>query len=156
MGSVMNSGIFLLYQTSVDDCIEADSSDFKLRVPSKLSIIRQAEQVSSNIFPQNERQHIPRYITMECGTDIRHLFTFCKISIFSKLVSIVVSTFTASYMYYWPTCFHSLPLKPGLLPTFDGRAVQYPSVRNLRDYMSWRQADCAFSILLFTFFIDNT
>lgn len=28
------------------------------------------------------------------------------------------------------------------LPSFDGRAVQYPSVQNLRDYMSWRQVDC--------------
>jgi len=28
------------------------------------------------------------------------------------------------------------------LPTFDGRAVVYPSVRELRDYLSWRQVDC--------------
>lgn len=28
------------------------------------------------------------------------------------------------------------------LPSFDGRAVCYPSVQNLRDYMSWRQVDC--------------
>lgn len=28
------------------------------------------------------------------------------------------------------------------MPTFDGRAVQYPNVRVLRDYMSWRQVDC--------------
>lgn len=36
------------------------------------------------------------------------------------------------------------------LPSFDGRAVQYPSVQNLRDYMSWRQVDCMrfFHILL--------
>ena len=30
------------------------------------------------------------------------------------------------------------------MPSFDGRVVQYPSVGNLRDYMSWRQVDCEF------------
>lgn len=39
-----------------------------------------------------------------------------------------------------------MQLEPGFLPSFDGRAVQYPSVKNLRDYMSWRQADCMSSI----------
>ncbi len=28
------------------------------------------------------------------------------------------------------------------MPSFDARVVQYPSVANLRDYMSWRQVDC--------------
>lgn len=27
-------------------------------------------------------------------------------------------------------------------PTFDCRLVCYPSEKNLRDYLSWRQADC--------------
>lgn len=26
-------------------------------------------------------------------------------------------------------------------PMFDGRVVQYPSTRSLRDYLSWRQVD---------------
>lgn len=30
------------------------------------------------------------------------------------------------------------------LPSFDGRAVPYPGVENVRDYLSWRQADCVF------------
>ena len=25
---------------------------------------------------------------------------------------------------------------------FDGRVVLYPTEKNLRDYLSWRQADC--------------
>ena len=29
-------------------------------------------------------------------------------------------------------------------PTFDARVVLYPSEQNLRDYLSWRQADCKF------------
>lgn len=59
----------------------------------------------------------------------------------SKLVTTVVSTFTSYYIYLWSTFFPDLPLSPPL-PSFDGRAVCYPAVSNLRDYMSWRQADC--------------
>lgn len=61
--------------------------------------------------------------------------------IFSKLVSTVVSTFTANYVFSWPAFFPDTPLSFPL-PTFDGRAVCYPTISNLRDYLSWRQADC--------------
>lgn len=60
----------------------------------------------------------------------------------SKLVSTVVSTFTAFYVYLWPSFFPDTPLTSSPMPTFDGRAVCYPSVQNLRDYLSWRQVDC--------------
>ncbi|KAF2839354.1 tRNAHis guanylyltransferase [Patellaria atrata CBS 101060] len=59
----------------------------------------------------------------------------------SKLVSTIVSTFSAYYIHHWLSFFPSSPLEPPL-PTFDGRAVVYPSLQNLRDYMSWRQVDC--------------
>ncbi|OAA44485.1 tRNAHis guanylyltransferase [Beauveria brongniartii RCEF 3172] len=59
----------------------------------------------------------------------------------SKLISTIVSTFTANYINCWPNFFPDTPLSFPL-PTFDGRAVCYPAVQNLRDYMSWRQADC--------------
>ncbi|RYC65336.1 hypothetical protein CHU98_g883 [Xylaria longipes] len=36
--------------------------------------------------------------------------------------------------------------------SFDGRAVCYPSVQNLRDYMSWRQVDCHINNLYNTTF----
>jgi len=52
-----------------------------------------------------------------------------------------VSTFTAYYVHLWSTYFSETPLSPPL-PSFDGRAVCYPTVQNLRDYMSWRQVDC--------------
>ncbi|KAK2784923.1 hypothetical protein FQN53_008109 [Emmonsiellopsis sp. PD_33] len=71
---------------------------------------------------------------------------------FSKLVTTIVSTFTAHYIFNWSTYFPDTPLEPGFLPSFDGRAVQYPSVRNLRDYMSWRQADCHINNLYNTTF----
>ena len=57
----------------------------------------------------------------------------------SKLVSIVVSLFTATYVRFWDTHLPSQPLLS--TPCFDGRAVLYPSDRNLRDYLAWRQVD---------------
>jgi tRNA(His) guanylyltransferase len=58
----------------------------------------------------------------------------------SKLNSTIVSTFTAYYIGYWlQSNFDSLTPP---MPTFDGRCILYPTVGNLRDYISWRQADC--------------
>lgn len=64
----------------------------------------------------------------------------------SKLVTTIVSTFTAYYIHSWGTFFPEMALTAPL-PSFDGRAVQYPSIQNLRDYLSWRQVDCELSIL---------
>ncbi|KAI1475047.1 tRNA guanylyltransferase [Daldinia eschscholtzii] len=69
----------------------------------------------------------------------------------SKIVSTILSTFTAYYVYLWSTYFPDTPLSPPL-PSFDGRAVCYPSVQNLRDYMSWRQVDCHINNLYNTTF----
>lgn len=49
--------------------------------------------------------------------------------------------FSSYYIHLWSTYFPDTPLSTPL-PSFDGRAVCYPSVQNLRDYMSWRQVDC--------------
>ncbi|KAH7319388.1 tRNAHis guanylyltransferase-like protein Thg1 [Rhexocercosporidium sp. MPI-PUGE-AT-0058] len=69
----------------------------------------------------------------------------------SKLVTTIVSTFTVYYVHLWSTHFPDAPLTTPL-PSFDGRAVQYPSVQNLRDYMSWRQVDCHINNLYNTTF----
>ncbi|ESO02299.1 hypothetical protein HELRODRAFT_155808 [Helobdella robusta] len=58
----------------------------------------------------------------------------------SKLLSTVVSLFTSSYVFFWSNHFSNTPLQ--YPPTFDGRIVLYPTDKNLRDYLSWRQADC--------------
>jgi len=60
---------------------------------------------------------------------------------YSKIVTTISSTFTAYYVHLWNTFFSEQPLTAPL-PSFDGRAVMYPTVQNLRDYMSWRQVDC--------------
>ncbi|KAJ5676799.1 tRNA(His) guanylyltransferase [Penicillium maclennaniae] len=70
----------------------------------------------------------------------------------AKLVTTIVSTFTAHYIYLWSTYFPARPLQPPYLPSFDGRAVIYPSTRILRDYMSWRQVDCHINNLYNTTF----
>ena len=83
----------------------------------------------------------------------------------SKLVSTVVSTFTAHYITQWPAYFPDAPLvgvtpadRPpivlptGPLPTFDGRAVCYPRLQQLRDYLAWRQVDCHINNLYNTAF----
>ncbi|KAL6863071.1 tRNA-His guanylyltransferase [Amphichorda felina] len=70
---------------------------------------------------------------------------------YSKLVTTVVSTFTSNYVHSWSTHFPDAPLSVPL-PTFDGRAVCYPSIQNLRDYLSWRQADCHINNLYNTSF----
>lgn len=58
----------------------------------------------------------------------------------SKITSNINSLFTASYVMNWPKWFdETSPLK--YAPSFDARAVLYPSDENLKDYLSWRQAD---------------
>ncbi|KAL4973419.1 Thg1 C terminal domain-containing protein [Aspergillus desertorum] len=70
----------------------------------------------------------------------------------AKLVTTIVSTFTAHYIHEWGNHFPDMPLQPPYLPSFDGRAVVYPTTRNLRDYMSWRQVDCHINNLYNTTF----
>jgi len=76
----------------------------------------------------------------------------------AKLVTTVVSQFTAAYVALWPTAFpgeggaNPTPLDLTMLPTFDGRAVCYPDWNNLRDYLSWRQVDCHINNLYNTTF----
>lgn len=59
----------------------------------------------------------------------------------SKLSTTVVSTFTSAYIFFWASYFPERPLTLPL-PSFDGRAVAYPTLEILRDYLKWRQADC--------------
>ncbi|KAI3351256.1 hypothetical protein L3Q82_005810 [Scortum barcoo] len=68
----------------------------------------------------------------------------------SKLMTHVTSQFSSSYVFYWKDFFGEQPLL--YPPGFDGRVVLYPSNRNLRDYLSWRQADCHINNLYNTVF----
>lgn len=59
----------------------------------------------------------------------------------AKILSTICSVFTGAYVGLW-AAFFSEPLASGAWPSFDARAVEYPTERLLRDYLSWRQADC--------------
>ncbi|XP_059473605.1 probable tRNA(His) guanylyltransferase [Neocloeon triangulifer] len=67
----------------------------------------------------------------------------------SKLMTCVSSLFSSAYVFHWPQ-FFDIPLK--YPPSFDGRVVLYPTTQNLRDYLSWRQADCHINNLFNTVF----
>ncbi|XP_023323552.1 probable tRNA(His) guanylyltransferase [Eurytemora carolleeae] len=68
----------------------------------------------------------------------------------SKLITNISSLFAASYVFHWPQFFPDKSLK--YPPCFDGRAVLYPSEKNIRDYLCWRQADCHINNLYNTVF----
>lgn len=70
----------------------------------------------------------------------------------SKLLTTVLSTFTAAYIYLWPQYFPESPLELNNLPTFDGRIVQYVTDEQLRDYFKWRQVDAHINNLYNTTF----
>ena len=65
-----------------------------------------------------------------------------------KILTTIVSQFSSLYVFYWPQ-FMPVPLQ--YPPSFDGRVIIYPTlqviplfrylVQNIRDYISWRQAD---------------
>lgn len=123
-----------------------------------------------NAAAQHTLQVIPN-ILIGYGHSDEYSFVFHKSTTLferrsAKIASTVVSTFTAAYVHLWPTIFNNgqdsshadnaqskdVPLDLSHLPTFDSRTVLYPSINNLRDYMSWRQADCHINNLYNTTF----
>ncbi|ODM98825.1 putative tRNA(His) guanylyltransferase [Orchesella cincta] len=68
----------------------------------------------------------------------------------AKIITNLVSKFSSAFVYYWPTYFPDVKLQ--YPPSFDGRIVLYPTDRNLRDYLCWRQADCHINNLYNTTF----
>ncbi|THH33230.1 hypothetical protein EUX98_g999 [Antrodiella citrinella] len=57
----------------------------------------------------------------------------------AKILSMIASTFTSSYVFHWSDHLPEIQLK--YPPTFDARVIVYPSAQEIRDYFSWRQAD---------------
>ncbi|ROT82538.1 hypothetical protein C7M84_024297 [Penaeus vannamei] len=58
----------------------------------------------------------------------------------NRTISSIVSLFGSTYVHHWVEVFEDTPLQYS--PAFDARAVLYPNNSCLRDYLSWRQADC--------------
>eukprot|EP00917_Polyrhabdina_sp_WS-2016_P024729 GHVP01053431.1.p1 GENE.GHVP01053431.1~~GHVP01053431.1.p1 ORF type:complete len:248 (+),score=35.57 GHVP01053431.1:2-745(+) len=57
-----------------------------------------------------------------------------------KIAGSIVSEFSARYVMNWESRFKDTPLLS--TPCFDTRVVVYPTKNEVRDYFSWRQADC--------------
>lgn len=68
----------------------------------------------------------------------------------AKITTNVVSLFASAYVFKWSKFFPSTELK--YPPSFDARAVLYPTNETLRDYLSWRQVDCHINNLYNTVF----
>ena len=93
-------------------------------------------------------------IVMSYGQSDEYSFVFSRsTNLFgrrsSKIISCLVSYFTAAYVMNWRAYFQT-PLQS--VPHFDGRVVLYPSLKNVQDYFSWRQADCHINNLYNTCF----
>mmetsp|Transcript_11392 Transcript_11392/g.41694 ORF Transcript_11392/g.41694 Transcript_11392/m.41694 type:complete len:262 (+) Transcript_11392:83-868(+) len=59
----------------------------------------------------------------------------------SKIVSVICSLFASSFVFHWKDHFDEKTDPLQYPPSFDGRAVCYPSTASIRDYLSWRQVD---------------
>ncbi|KAJ7056855.1 Thg1 C terminal domain-containing protein [Mycena amicta] len=68
----------------------------------------------------------------------------------AKILSTLTSHFTASVTFRWLTYFPDTSLQ--YPPTFDGRIILYPGIREVRDYFAWRQADTHINNLYNTVF----
>lgn len=68
----------------------------------------------------------------------------------SKITTNIVSLFASAFVFHWKDYFESQNLSS--IPAFDARAVLYPTDETLRDYLSWRQADCHINNLFNTTF----
>lgn len=63
----------------------------------------------------------------------------------SKIISAIASFFSSTYVMQWGDFFPRKELK--YPPSFDGRAVCYPTYNILLDYLAWRQVDCEYNTL---------
>ena len=61
--------------------------------------------------------------------------TLLPFQLMTNIVSLFASTYTFKWSEFFPSDSLSYP------PTFDARTVLYPSEKNIRDYLSWRQVD---------------
>ncbi|CAM9391244.1 unnamed protein product [Chrysoparadoxa australica] len=57
-----------------------------------------------------------------------------------KIASSFASLFASTFVFLWPRYFPDQPLL--FPPAFDGKLIPHPTKQHVRDYFSWRQADC--------------
>ena len=88
------------------------------------------------IINNDEKKKECYCLTAHTGHSAIHIHTID----FSKLMTNIVSLFASAFVLRWSEYFPDERLQ--YPPAFDARVVLYPTNQNLRDYLSWRQADC--------------
>ena len=68
----------------------------------------------------------------------------------AKILTCFLSLFSTSFVFHWKDYYPDKPLL--YAPIFDGRIVIYPTLKNIKDYLAWRQADCHINNLYNTCF----
>lgn len=96
-------------------------------------------------------------ISMAYGDSDEYLFLLRRsCALFERREMKLVLTFalfmSVHYVMQWNEEFPEKPIHSGRLPTFDARAVVYPTSAIVRDYFSWRQVDCHINNLYNTSF----
>ncbi|KAJ3415207.1 tRNA-histidine guanylyltransferase 1-like [Chytridiales sp. JEL 0842] len=117
--------------------------------PNDIRALHLANSAAEHVM--NEMQDI----VMAYGESDEFSFLFRKRSQLykrreAKIMTNLVSLFTSYYVMNWKKFFPHDELK--YAPSFDSRTVLYPSDQNMRDYFSWRQADCHINNLYNTAF----
>lgn len=85
-----------------------------------------------------------REIVLAYGQSDEYSFVFRKDTILfnrrtEKLLTVVNSLFSSAFVFYWKSFFgFTNMLYP---PAFEGHVYLFPSELNLKDYLSWRQAE---------------
>lgn len=113
-----------------------------------LGVMNHAAEAMLQSFPD---------IQMAYGDSDEYLFLLRKLcDLFQRREMKLVSTFAlfmlVHYVMEWNKEFPEKPIRSERLPTFDARAVVYPNAPIVRDYFSWRQADCHINNLYNTSF----
>ena len=69
-----------------------------------------------------------------------------------KILSCTLSLFSSAYVMHFSKYFAASGKQLPSIPSFDARIVLYPSLADLKAYLSWRQVDCHINNLYNTTF----
>lgn len=123
---------------------------------SSQSILKPNDKRLANLMNYSASEVMEKYRDIKLSYGQSDEFSFCidrKSTIHSrrseKISTNIVSLFTSAFVMGYSRFFDN-PLE--IVPSFDGRVVVYPTLTNLRDYLSWRQADCHINNLYNTLF----
>jgi tRNA(His) guanylyltransferase len=124
------------------------TSDHKFEKPNDLAALNLMNDAAKGVMSELQD------IFMAYGQSDEYSFVFKRSSTLygrrsSKIISTVCSMFTSHYLFNWNKHMKDPLMYP---PSFDARVVLYPSVRDVRNYFSWRQADCHINNLYNTCF----